>query len=167
LTEVDLPKTTTIPGFANCKFLTHLNIPSVTQLSNDALRSCVSLVSLRLPEATSLLTNALRGCSSLVYADFTKLTTIYAYCFCGNSSMVALILRNTEQVVTLQDGTVFECLGEPSAISNGTGYVYVPRALVDSYKVATNWSVYANQFRALEDYTVDGTVTGELDETKI
>ena len=27
--------------------------------------------------------------------------------------------------------------------------------------------VYANQFRALEDYTVDGTRTGALDESKI
>ena len=34
-------------------------------------------------------------------------------------------------------------------------------------QAATNWSTYAAQFRALEDYTVDGTTTGELDETKI
>lgn len=40
-------------------------------------------------------------------------------------------------------------------------------ALVDSYKAATNWSTYADQIRALEDYTVDGTTTGALDETKI
>ena len=26
---------------------------------------------------------------------------------------------------------------------------------------------YANQFRALESYTVDGTTTGELDPTKV
>ena len=52
-------------------------------------------------------------------------------------------------------------------IASGTGYIYVPRALVDSYKAASKWSTYANQFRALEDYTVDGTTTGALDETKI
>ena len=40
-------------------------------------------------------------------------------------------------------------------------------ALVDSYKAATNWSTYADQIRALEDYTVDGTTTGALDETKV
>lgn len=50
---------------------------------------------------------------------------------------------------------------------SGTGYIYVPRALVDTYKAATNWSTIADQFRALEDYTVDGTITGELDESKI
>lgn len=52
-------------------------------------------------------------------------------------------------------------------IANGTGYIYVPSALIEQYKVAENWSTYASQFRALEDYTVDGTITGELDETKI
>ena len=52
-------------------------------------------------------------------------------------------------------------------IASGTGYIYVPAVLIDSYKAATNWSTYAAQFRALEDYTVDGTTTGELDETKI
>ena len=46
------------------------------------------------------------------------------------------------------------------------GYIYVPASLVDSYKTATNWTTFADQFRALEDYTVDGTITGELDPAK-
>ena len=54
-----------------------------------------------------------------------------------------------------------------SGIANGKGYIYVPRAMVDTLKSATNWSTYATQIRALEDYTVDGTITGELDESKI
>jgi hypothetical protein len=37
-------------------------------------------------------------------------------------------------------------------IASGTGYIYVPAALVDSYKGATNWSTYAAQIRAIEDY---------------
>jgi hypothetical protein len=52
-------------------------------------------------------------------------------------------------------------------IESGTGYIYVPAALIDSYKTETNWSAFAAQYRALEDYTVDGTVTGEMDESKI
>ena len=39
-----------------------------------------------------------------------------------------------------------------SAIAKGTGYIYVPYALLEQYKVATNWATYANQFRAIEDY---------------
>ena len=37
-------------------------------------------------------------------------------------------------------------------IASGTGYIYVPKALVDSYKSATNWTTYASQIRAIEDY---------------
>ena len=60
-----------------------------------------------------------------------------------------------------------------SLIHLGTGYIYVPKALLSDddatkdYRRATNWSTYADQFRALEDYTVDGTITGELDPSKI
>ena len=76
--------------------------------------------------------------------------------------MTALILR-TEAIPTLQDLNTIQ----NTPINTGTGYIYVPSALVDSYKSATNWSTYATQFRALEDWTVDGTITGELDWDKI
>lgn len=32
------------------------------------------------------------------------------------------------------------------------GYIYVPAALIDEYKTATNWATFADQFRAIEDY---------------
>ena len=54
-----------------------------------------------------------------------------------------------------------------SGINSVNGYIYVPKSLIDDYKVATNWATFADRFRALEDYTVDGTTTGELDESKI
>ena len=37
-------------------------------------------------------------------------------------------------------------------IAQGTGYIYVPKNLMEQYKVATNWTLYATQFRAIEDY---------------
>ena len=45
-----------------------------------------------------------------------------------------------------------------SSVFNGTtiyyeeGYVYVPKSLEAAFKVATNWSTYAGQIRAIEDY---------------
>ncbi len=77
--------------------------------------------------------------------------------------LTALIIRS-DTACTLSSSAAFN---GATALLNGTGYIYVPSNLVDSYKSATNWSAFANQFRALEDYTVDGTTTGELDETKI
>ena len=74
-----------------------------------------------------------------------------------------MILRNTEKACGLSNTSALS--GTP--IESGSGYIYVPAALVDSYKTASNWSTYANQFRALEDYTVDGTTTGALDDSKV
>lgn len=36
-------------------------------------------------------------------------------------------------------------------IASGTGYVYVPDELVEEYKVATNWSTFANQIKPLSE----------------
>lgn len=38
------------------------------------------------------------------------------------------------------------------ALTEGDCYIYVPRDLLESYKIATNWSTYADRFRAIEDY---------------
>ena len=78
------------------------------------------------------------------------------------SNISALILRN-DKICTLYNSNAFN----ETPIQSGTGYIYVPRDFIEDYKVAENWSTYATQFRALEDYTVDGTITGELDESKI
>lgn len=43
-----------------------------------------------------------------------------------------------------------------------TPKIFVRRSLVDTYKAATNWSTYADNIFALEDYTADGTVDGEF-----
>jgi hypothetical protein len=90
--------------------------------------------------------------------DFLHVSYIANYAFCGyQSKLSALIIRKNDNLCVL---------GGTNAL-NSSVYIYVPAALIEDYKVATNWSTYANQFRALEDYTVDGTITGDLDEAKI
>ena len=81
--------------------------------------------------------------------------------FSGCSNLTAFIIRGGN-VPTL-NSNVFD----NTPIASGSGYIYVPASMVSAYQAATNWSTYASQIRALEDYTVDGTVTGELDPTKI
>jgi hypothetical protein len=51
-------------------------------------------------------------------------------------------------MATLYNNEVFTS----TPIADGTGYIYVPAALVDTYKADSNWSVYENQIRAIEDY---------------
>lgn len=60
-------------------------------------------------------------------------------------------------------GNEVPVLGDLDALSYtpieyGAGYIYVPRALLSDtdatkdYRRATNWSEYASQIRAIEDY---------------
>ena len=129
-----------------------------------AFAYCRKLETVVLPNVTRLETYGFLNCTALKHLDLASVTYMADNCLYRVSKLSRLILRNTSEVCTMQNSNV---LAYCTLIKNGTGYIYVPRALVDSYKAATNWASYADQFRALEDYTVDGTTTGELDETKI
>ena len=109
-----------------------------------------------------LYASAFRSCIGIQKVDLAAVQGIGTECFIWAYPLTQLIIR-TSTVCVLSNSNAFK----DTAIASGTGYIYVPSALIDSYKTATNWSVYADQFRALEDYTVDGTTTGELDESKI
>ena len=163
LQSVDFPYVTTVENsaFHECKSLASVNLPLVTKVSGDAFRNCTALTELCLPKATRLDANSLRGCSALAYADFPELTRIDDYTFPGCKSLTALVLRS-ETVATIVGPNAFSCNGEASKISEGTGYIYVPSALIEQYRTASVWSTFANQFRKLEEWTVDGTVTGEI-----
>lgn len=95
--------------------------------------------------------------------------------FFGCRSLKALVIRKQDSILTLRNIDPWEADGgmlydTPIGNNYNTdegGRVYVPRALLDAYKTAVAWRDLSNKFRAIEDYTVDGTVTGELDETKI
>ena len=63
------------------------------------------------------------------------------------SAIDTVIVRGTT-VAKLGTNNVFS----KTPLESGNGYIYVPAALVDSYKSATNWSVFADQIRAIEDY---------------
>lgn len=195
LTTVDLPNVTTIDAgvFYGCNALTNVELPNTANIGGEAFRDCKSLTELTFPNLTAISGNGIfKGCTSLKKAVFpvlagaassgsygqilfsgcTALTTVdfgvtQSVCgyqaFQGCTALTALILRGSNVASFASDNQTISA----TPIASGAGYIYVPRALVESYKVATNWSTYADQFRALEDYTVDGTTTGELDETKI
>lgn len=164
LIHVDLPSVTAVgrEAFAKCTALNYVNLPIANNISNMVFDHCSSLISITLPAATAITDYCFRSCTGLVSVDLSQVTNIYR-AFSSCTSLVSLILRS-ETVVTLGNASAFE---GNTPIASGTGYIYVPASLVDSYKAATNWSTHAAQFRALEDYTVDGTITGELNETMI
>lgn len=165
LTSVSFPEVTDIGvgAFDGCSKVTTINFPKLTRIPGSAFRNMSSLTYACFPAVTATTgTYAFSGCGSLATLDFYVLSTANNASLCA-PGLNTLILRNTNAVCKISHVNVLNS----TKIEDGEGYIYVPRLLVDAYKAHTYWSTYAEQFRALEDYTVDGTITGELDETKI
>jgi hypothetical protein len=158
LTSISLPNAKTISGnaFYGCNGLVELNIPEATTIGGNALRDIGPISKLYLPKVTNCA--GLAALTSLTYVELSALGTISYNFFQNDKSLVTVILRN--QTLCTAAGNpfngCFHFLGTVDATYNPNGdkdgYIYVPRVLVDSYKSATNWSAYADQIRAIEDY---------------
>ena len=125
----------------------HLNLPSLREIEGYAFYECYELKEMVFQQLKDVPYNGLRQFKGIVKADFWVLESILSNGFYQCVDLEALIIRS-DVVCTLAAGTVLS----NSKIQLGTGYVYVPKNLVDSYKTATNWSTYASQIRAIEDY---------------
>lgn len=141
--------------------ITEIHDDNVTVVKQYTFYSCIKLTSAVFLRATKLDMYSFQYCTNLYRVELPSVTDISTRAFQYCHKLATLILRGGN-VASLAGRAIDE-----TAIASGTGYIYVPAALIDSYKAASGWSTYAAQFRALEDYTVDGTVTGELDESKI
>ena len=151
LKSVNLPNATSCETsvFHSCTALTSINMPKLKSTGTYNFSTCSALTEVTLPAATSLANYCFQSCSKLVKADFPVVSSIGAQVFSACKALTTLILRRTAGVVSLSNTSSFT----NTPIASGTGYIYVPSALMDSYKSASNWSTYAAaQFRAIEDY---------------
>lgn len=172
LVSVNLPNVTFVGdyGFYGCKALATVNFPKVTQVGHYAFYGCTSLTSVNLPSWNTNYTSSyvFENCSSLQSIDF-PVGILGLYVFRGCSALKTVILRK-ESVCSLSLVDTFA--NTPFASSGTGGTLLVPRSLTASYQTATNWSsIFSgnanNRVLALEDYTVDGTITGEIDWDKL
>ena len=144
--------------FQNCSSLQSVNLPNLTQWgsSQDGLglyqtfSNCTNLQTVNLPILTNtkLGLYAFQNCTSLtkVKASFKSLGM---NCFQNCSVLRTLILPQTDSITTLGNSNMFE---DTLIGKNQDSGIYVPRALVNEYKNATNWTVYADYIRVIEDY---------------
>ena len=171
LQSVNFPEITSLNGtdtFKDCSALRSINLPKLTEIKGgNAFSNCSALTDINIPLLTRLsgsqVTYTFYNCTLLKKLDI-RVTDLWRLTFRGCSRLVTLILRNNA-VTRLYDVDAFM---STKYETNGAGgaYVYVPRDLISSYQAATNWSTlyaaHSDMFRALEDYTVDGTTTGEF-----
>lgn len=132
----------------NATALVTVNLPNVTSLGSYAFYQCSGLVTVKVPKLTTISTQTWYMCPKLEYADCGQLGNVSAQTFASCTALKTLILRKTSSICTLSNANGVS----GSGIGKGTGYVYVPASLLETYKAATNWSTVASQFRAIEDY---------------
>lgn len=164
LETIEMPKLKYIrnAAFTNLSALKSVFFPDAV-LGNDinpgmgAFQRCTNLEYAYVPKVQYMPGYFFYGCSALKMVDLHVCNNLgNAYNWVDTKNMKVLILRSPDVAVLPEE------FWGGTGVGDGTCYIYVPRALVDSYKAATNWSSYATQFRALEDNTLDGTTTGKL-----
>lgn len=165
---------------SNLISIPQLNTDIVTDMSNRFL-SCIRLENLSTRIVTDNVTNItsmFSACYKIKVIDIShyKISSTSNCSAFANScySLVALVIRSFGTNYVLNSNSFSSCyhiLGTTNSTYNPTGakdgYIYVPRNMIETLSSATNWSTHATQLRALEDYTLDGTTTGELDLAKM
>lgn len=152
LTIVDLPLITKMNSsiFYDCSNLKSVNLPSLKEMGAEVFGCCSQVTEIYLPELTTISGwgYVFNVCFQLQKIILPKLTSQFGsgdFNACGKLTTLVL---GANTVVPLTNANAFA----NTAIKNGTGYIYVPRAQLEAYKAATNWSTLASQFRAIEDY---------------
>ena len=133
-------------AFYNCTSLTTLQVHGVVTADSYCIAN-TKITALALPKlnTTSNMWHTFRQCSTLQAIDFNY-GNLYDNTFAGDSNLTTIVMRSTTLVPL---GRVNAFTSTPFASGGTGGTIYVPSALIDSYKAATNWS-------ALDGY---GTVT--------
>lgn len=144
---------------------------AITDYRNDRVESVAGyafnydhiLRTITLPNVKTVGEKAFLGASKLKIVDLPTLTSASDGAFEINSS-------NVLKYVVIRSETMASC--EYAFSSDATHNFLVPRALIEAYEEQLGYNRFGDNttnvsVRAIEDYTVDGTVTGELDLTKM
>ena len=152
LVSVSFPNATNvgITAFNFCDNLASVNIPNVTIIERSAFESCSSLRSVgSLDKVVALQSGVFSQCHNLVSLSLPLVTSIGPWVFNNNSRLTSLTIGTNDSTIVCTLNNTNAING--SAIAKGTGYIYVADSLVDQYKAATNWSVYADQIKGISE----------------
>lgn len=146
--------------------LTSYSNPEATKIGTYAFYRYKSLKAISVPKVELVETSGLNeagiedadlsACKTLQYGAM-QMTSCAKVDMLGGGYIADAALRDSKLETLILRSEKTTGLQSKNALANtpiasGTGYIYVPKSLVEQYKVATNWSVYAAQIRAIEDY---------------
>ena len=136
-------------GFYNCSVLTGINLPNATSIGNYGFYNCSVLTSLNLPSVVTVGEYAFRQLYALTVVDFGKVESFGLYAFSSCSALTSIVIRQSEKVCSMATS-----YGQAALYTScrNLASIYVPDALVDSYKSTTGWSSYASKIKPLSEY---------------
>lgn len=172
LASVNLPSVTSVDlyAFSGCESLEIVNMPAATTVTAYAFQGCKALKRIELPECRILakyafldsgLVKAILGGGNIgqyAFGDNVSLETvdirgsvwsINPYAFYGCTGLKALILRDWTGNWSVPKENAFT--GTP--IEAGSGYIYVPKAMMTTLKNDAEWQErFWGVTRAIEDW---------------
>lgn len=118
----------------------------ITKVGVYAFFNCGALTSIVFPNVAAIEAYAFQNCKQLALVDFSRIQSTAASSFNADTKLRTIILRNSE----VAPDTALS--GFRKWLTGDIAYVYVPSALLSSYKAASGWSEFADRIRAIEDY---------------
>lgn len=158
LTDINIPNVNIIEnyGFERCESLPTINLPKAQILGYGSFMSCNALTTINTPKAIEIQDSTFSNCTSLNKVDLPSCISLGSTNYTNNNrvfynctSLDTLILRSPKKCAMMGNNSD---MFYNTPIAKGTGYIYVPSALLNSYKTDSSWSTYSNQFRAIESY---------------
>ena len=150
-TYINTPKWSTFSfglSMKNVSYFAHgmSNPTAYLSSASSALKTCI------LPNIKYLSSSCFMYCSKLEHLDLgpscSYISYGYAYTFYGCSNLSEIYLRYPS-VVSCQ--SVSNMFASTKCSSGGTGTIYVPASLVDTYKTHTSWKYLSNRFQAIPE----------------
>lgn len=136
-TNNEITQIITMPSPFGALKTKYLRFNNLTKLGGSKFMSHSSLVEAYFPSLTATDNFTMRYDSKLEILDYGS-SYIANYDLNECNALRVLILRNTTGIQGLGGTTTNFPTNSP--LGSGTGTVYVPQALIESYQTATNWS---------------------------
>lgn len=138
-------------GLRGCTALETVELPEVAEIGVNGFYGCSALKKVVFPKVTAIKSNTFNGCTELEYADFSNIESIASNAFNDCENLTTLIIRSSS-VCALANVNAFG----RTPISEDFGEIYVPAALVDEYRNASNWSALYEE-ETCDFYPIEGS----------
>lgn len=158
LTGIDIPLVSSIYSntFSGCINMSYVTAPSCTRIDSNAFNKCSSLTEIDFPLCSSVSANAFSNCIMLetVYLGSMASSSIYisVSAFYNCAKLQSLFILTASASTGILSANAFNNTPiSDSTITGSFGSIYVPASMVNAFKAANNWSLFADRITAIPE----------------